>query len=50
LVLRDIAEWVRWADDALWRRDKPGLRLSKAEAAKMADGVRAMRATDHHVA
>ncbi len=30
-------EWARSADDALWRRTKLGLRLSKAEQAALAD-------------
>jgi glycerol-3-phosphate dehydrogenase len=34
------AEWVRAADDALWRRSKLGLRLSKAQVAHVAEGVR----------
>ncbi len=33
------AEWVRTADDALWRRSKLGLRLSSEEAARVADGL-----------
>jgi glycerol-3-phosphate dehydrogenase len=34
------AEWVHTADDALWRRSKLGLRLSKVEVAAVAEGLR----------
>jgi glycerol-3-phosphate dehydrogenase len=32
-------EWVRTADDLLWRRSKLGLRLTKAEAQRVEDAL-----------
>ncbi len=36
-------EWARTADDVLWRRSKIGLRLSKAEAARLGEWMKQER-------
>jgi glycerol-3-phosphate dehydrogenase len=44
------AEWVRNADDALWRRSKLGLRLSKSEVEAVEEGLRRILETREVVA
>jgi glycerol-3-phosphate dehydrogenase len=43
-------EWVRTANDVLWRRSKLGLRLTKAEAARVEDALQRIVPTREPVA